>query len=232
MNDKLGDTILKTESVYISLRKAALFAGVGYLLSFIGAIFATYATNSENVIASEELFRSGIFSFLIAIIGDMFRAWALFIFFKPISKHLALISAWFMLVHDAIFGAALVNLVLSSILSNAEISASVFEVSQIGTLNSLFLDGFNIGFEIGLFFFSFHLGILGYLVWKSANIPRIFSILLFIASFGYILNSSIKILLPNPPEILWNIFIAPCFIGELAIILWLVIKGGKETLKE
>ncbi len=59
----------------ISLRNAAILAGVGFLVSFIGATFATLfggdaATTANNYMA-------GVFGFLIAILGDMLRAWAL-----------------------------------------------------------------------------------------------------------------------------------------------------------
>jgi hypothetical protein len=49
------------------------------------------------------------------------------------------------------------------------------------------------------------------------------------ASFGYLSNSIAIILLPNYPEIIETVLMAPCFIGELAIMVWLVFKGGKES---
>ena len=215
----------------ISIRKAISYAGIGFLMSFVGAIYAAYATNSENIIANEGLFRSGIFGYLVAIFGDIIRAWALYIIFKNVNKSMALLSAWFMLIHDAIFGAALVNLIFSVAITTENNLQAIFETSQVDLLNSLFKEGFNYGFQIGLLIFSLHLATIGYLVQKSGKIPFIFSILLYIAAFGYFINSSIVIILPEYPEIIWTIFMAPCLIGELAIILWLVIKG-KNRLKE
>ncbi len=154
--------------------------------------------------------------------------WALYVFFKQVNKSLALFAAWFMLVHDAILGAALLNLVFGSVLLSGADYLTVFEPNQLHALGLLFLDGFNYGFQIGLIFFSFHLGILGYLVYKSGYIPRILSVLLIVASFGYLIKS-IGILLPNYPEIIEQVLIAPNLIGELAIIVWLVFKGGKGS---
>ena len=179
--------------------------------------------------ASEGLFRAGIFGYLIAILGDMVRAWALYVFFKQVNKSLALFSAWFMLVHDAILGAALINLFFGSVLLSGADNLTVFEPNQLHALGLLFLGGFNYGFQIGLFFFSFHLGILGYLVYKSGYIPRILSVLLIVASFGYLINSIGRIVLPNYPEIIWTVLMGLCLIGELALILWLVFKGGKGS---
>ena len=225
--EKMNTNIITTIIADISLRKAAIVAGVGFLVSFIGATFATLfggdaATTANNYMA-------GVFGFLIAILGDMLRAWALYVFFKQVNKGLALLSAWFMLVHDAIFGAALINLVFGSVLLSGADHLTVFEPNQLHALRLLFLDGFNYGFQIGLIFFSFHLGILGYLVYKSGYIPRILSVLLIVASFGYLIDSIGRILLPNYPEIIWTVLMGPCLIGELSIVVWLVFKGGKGS---
>jgi hypothetical protein len=233
--EKINTNKITARFADISQRKAAILAGVGFLLSFIGAIFAGLfvdtgdaATTANNIMTSGVLFRAGIFGWLIAILGDMLRAWALYVFFKQVNKSLALFSAWFMLVHDAILGAALINLFFGSVLLSGADHLTVFEPNQLHALGLLFLGGFNYGFQIGLFFFSFHLGILGYLVYKSGYIPRILSVLLIVASFGYLINSIGRIVLPNYPEIIWTVLMGPCLIGELALILWLVFKGGKE----
>ena len=213
----------------ISLRKAAIVAGIGFLMSFVGAIFASMNVEIGDATTTANHIMFGVFGFLIAILGDIVRAWALYVFFKPVNKSLALLSAWFMLIHDAIFGAALINLVLgSTLLSGAEYLA-VMEPDQLHALALLFSNAYTYGFEIGLFFFSFHLGILGYLVYKSGYIPKILSILLLVASFGYLINSVGTILPPNFPEIIWSVFMVPCLIGEMAIALWLAVKGGKNS---
>ena len=224
----------------IPQRQAAIVAGIGFLITLIGAVIATIyvenlivpgdaAITANNIIASEGKFRVGIFGWLIAIFGDMVRAWALYVFFKQVNKSLALLAAWFMLVHDAILGSALVNLVLGSLLLSGADYLAVFEPNQLHSLVLLLANGFNSGFQIGLFFFSFHLCILGYLVYKSGFVPRILGILLIVASSGYLINSVGKLLSENFPEIIWTVFTLPMIIGESALILWLAFKGGKGS---
>jgi hypothetical protein len=227
--EKMNTNKMTARIADISLRKAAIVAGIGFLMSFIGAIFATLFVDIGDAATTANNIMFGVFGFLIAILGDMVRAWALYVFFKQVNKSLALFSAWFMLVHDAILGAALINLVFGSVLLSGAGHLTVFEPDQLHALRLLFLDGFNYGFQIGLFFFSFHLGILGYLVYKSGYIPRILTVLLIVASFGYLINSIGRIVLPNYPEIIWTVLMGPCLIGELALILWLVFKGGKGS---
>jgi hypothetical protein len=50
-------------------------------------------------------------SWLLVILGDIIRAWALYVFLKQVNRRLALLAAWFMLIHDAILGVSLVYLV-------------------------------------------------------------------------------------------------------------------------
>jgi len=211
----------------ISLRKAAIIAGIGFLMSFVGAIFASGNVNIGDAAITANNVMVGIFGFLIAILGDIVRAWAFYVYFKPINKSLALFSAWFMLIHDAIFGAALINLALGSTLISGVDYLTVLDPNQLRALALSFSDAYSYGFQFGLFFFSFHLGTLGYLVYKSGYIPKILSVLLMIASAGYLINSVGVILSPNFPEIIWTVLMGPCLIGELALILWLAVKGGK-----
>ena len=221
-----------------SPRQAAIIAGIGYLISFVGVIFADImggnlvvagdaAITAQNIMANDGPFRASIVGWFIAILGDMLRAWALYVFFRQVNKSLALLSAWFMLVHDAIFGSALLNLVFASeLLSGAGLSI-VFEPNQMHSLMTLFINGYNYGFQIGIFFFSFHLGIIGYLVLKSGYVPKMLGILLIVAFLGYLITSLDIILLLNYPKIINQVLMVPNFISELSLIVWLVLKGGK-----
>lgn len=223
-----------------SPRQAAIIAGIGYLISFVGVIFADImggnlvvagdaAITAQNIMANDGPFRASIVGWFIAILGDMLRAWALYVFFRQVNKSLALLSAWFMLVHDAIFGSALLNLVFASeLLSGAGLSI-VFEPNQMHSLMTLFINGYNYGFQIGIFFFSFHLGIIGYLVLKSGYVPKILGVLLIVAFFGYLITSLDIILLLNYPKIINQVLMVPNFISELSLIVWLVLKGGKSV---
>ena len=222
-----------------SPRQAAIIAGIGYLISFVGVIFADImggnlvvagdaAITAQNIMANDGPFRASIVGWFIAILGDMLRAWALYVFFRQVNKSLALLSAWFMLVHDAIFGSALLNLVFASeLLSGAGLSI-VFEPNQMHSLMTLFINGYNYGFQIGIFFFSFHLGIIGYLVLKSGYVPKMLGILLIVAFLGYLITSLDIILLLNYPKIINQALMVPNFLSELSLIVWLVLKGGKS----
>ena len=221
-----------------SQRTAAIVVGIGLVITLIGAAFVELTTNSlivpgdaeataRNIMASETLFRAGIFGWVLAILGDIMRAWGLYVFFKPVNRSLALLSAWFMLVHDAIFAASLVNLYFGSVLLSGGELLTVFEPDQLKALGMLVLAGFEYGFHMGLFFFSFHLGTVGYLAYKSGYVPKILGVLMMAAFLSYLIDSFAFLFLPVYPEILNQLLMVPEVIGELAIAVWLAFKGGK-----
>ncbi|WP_406661456.1 DUF4386 domain-containing protein [Methanolobus sp. ZRKC3] len=226
----------------ISLRKAAIVAGVGYLIIFITGIFSNFfvlenlivpgdaATTANNIMASESLFRIGILSFIIMVIFDVVLAWAFYVLLKPVNKTLSLLSGWLRLVNGTIFGIALYNLFsVLQILSGAEY-LKAFGVDQLHAQMMVFLNAFNYTWLIGLIFFGLHLFVLGYLIFKSDYIPRILGVLLIVASLGYLIDSFANILLPNYADyeaIFALIVVVPGIIGELSLTLWLLLKGAK-----
>ncbi len=219
----------------ISQRKAAIIAGLGLLVMTMLAIFANFfvfqklivpgdtALTTNNIIASQGLFRIGIFSFLAVAILDVIVAWGLYILLEPVNKYIALLTAWFRVVYAAIFAAALNNLVsVLSLVTNTDY-LKVFEAEQLHVTVMFSLNAFDNGWNIGLAIFGLHLVVLGYLVFKSAYMPRFLGILLIIAGLGYLIDSFGKILIPD-----YNMTIAMfTFIGELLLMFWLLIKGAK-----
>ncbi len=218
----------------ITLRKAALIAGLSLLIMTIAALFAEFArtslvvagdatTTANNIMAKEILFRSGIFGYIIVVVLDVVVAWALYIFLKPVNKSISLLAGWFRMVYATIFGISLFNLVaVLGFLSDAYYLAT-FQADQLHTQVILSLNAFNEGWNIALVFFGFHLGLLGYLVLKSNYIPKFLGILLIIAGLGYLIDSLGKILIPD-----YNLTIVMfTFIGELLLMFWLLIKGSK-----
>ena len=71
-------------------------------------------------------------------------------------------------------------------------------------------------------------GNVGLLVFKSGFFPRILGVLLIIACFGYLVHSLTFLLFPHYEAIVSSYVAVPEAIGELSMVLWLLIKGGKD----
>ena len=229
----------------ISLRKAAIVTGIAILIMTAAAVSATdltignlvikdnAAATTNNITDSEMLFRTGIFSWLITLICDVLAAWGLYIFLRPVNKDMSLLMAWFRIVYVALLGTALLNYVKVLLLINSNEFISAFDTAQFQAQVMLLVKSFDDMWSIGLIVFGLHIGVLGHLSLKSDYIPKVFGILLIIAFIGYVITGLGNLLLPdydNYKMVLGLIFILP-MLSEVALGLWLLIKGGKEPNK-
>ncbi|MFX0117435.1 MAG: DUF4386 domain-containing protein [Candidatus Hodarchaeota archaeon] len=230
----------RTQTIEISPAIYARVAVVAFLIMTIAAIFAYFlilsnlivpddaAKTADNIMDAEGLFRLAIASWVIVLTMDVVVAWALYVLLKPVNKSLALLAAWFRLMMTAINGAILAFLFIALLLLNGDdYLTTVFNADELHALALLFLNAFGYGFAIGYVFFGFHLLILGYLVFQSGYFPRIVGVLLIVAAFGYLLSSFGTFLVPDYAEIIDLVVTVPNAIGELALFLWLLLKGDK-----
>ncbi|MCP5098280.1 MAG: DUF4386 domain-containing protein [Chloroflexi bacterium] len=226
----------------LSQRKVAIVAGVALIIMAITAGFSfgfvldtlTVAGDAtatfNNIKASEGLFRAGIGGWLLILILDVLVAWALYIFLKPVNKSLSLLGGWLRLVYTAVLGAALLNFAVILLIISGADYLNIFEESQLQALVLLFLNAFHGVWAIGLVIFGCHLFVLGYLVFKSNDIPKILGILLILAALGYLITNLGNLLLPNYETLIATIetiFMLPMIAGEVGLALWLLFKGGK-----
>jgi hypothetical protein len=214
----------------------ARIAGILYLIIAIAAIFGPSfvrsslvvpgdaTTTANNIMASGSLFRAGIVSYLVIFLSEIVLSVLLYVLLKPVSKTLSLIAMVFRLAMTTIHGINLLNQFSALLLLSGADYLTVFETDQLHALVLLFLDAHEYGWWIGIVFFSLHVFLLGYLVYKSGYFPRILGVLLILASFIYLINALAILLLPNYEET--PVFLALLIvIAELAFPLWLLFKG-------
>ena len=231
----------------ITSQRAALLAGIGYLIIFITGIFANFFV-LENLVVSGDaiqtvqnlstnsvLFRAGILGFIIMVVCDVLLAWLLYLIFIPVDKNLSLLSAWLRLVNAAIFGIALFNLLsVLHILGYPEI-LNASEPTELHSQMMLSFNAFNNIWLIGLIFFALHLSVLGHLIYKSEYVPTFIGVLLLIAAIGYMVDSLANFMLSDYADykdVFQMIVVVPGIIGELSLTFWLLFKGQKTPALE
>ncbi|MGG0238152.1 DUF4386 domain-containing protein [Bacillus rhizoplanae] len=223
-------------------RKSALTAGTSLIIMTLAAFFSygfvhaslvvqgDAGTTFHNIMSSNILFKAEIFGWVIILISDIVVAWAFYIFLKPIHKNLSLLGAWFRLTYAAILGIAILNLIFALLLTKHTDYLSLFKTDQLQAQMMLFLDAFESIWSIGLIIFGGHLMVVGYLAFKSDSVPKVISILLLLASIGYIVIHLCNTFLPEYAgiiSILTFVFTVPMIVGELGFGIWLLFKGGK-----
>ncbi|BAU27386.1 uncharacterized protein DUF4386 [Aneurinibacillus soli] len=223
-------------------RKSALTAGTSLIIMTLAAFFsygfvhgslvvqgdasATY----NNIVSSNNLFKGEIFGWVIIMITDILVAWAFYVFLEPINKSLSLLGAWLRLTYTTILGIAILNLIFVLLLSRHTNYLSSFKIEQIQALMMLFFEAFESIWSIGLIIFGGHLLIVGYVAFKSDSIPKVISILLLLASIGYITIHLSKTFLPQYDGVISVLnlaFTIPMIVGELGFGIWLLFRGGK-----
>ncbi len=232
MNDHVADA-----------RRAAYArsAGIAYLVIIAAGIFAEFfvrsslivwgdaAATAANIVSSASLYRAGLAAELIMLACDVFVALALYAIFERVNRSLALLAAFFRIVHASIVGVNLLNTYMPLHLVSGAEYLGAFSPPQLHALVLAFLDAHNYGYAIGLVFFGFQCGVLAYLILKSGYVPKALGVLLMFAACGYLVDSFGRTLLSSYAEyeMVFSIVVfAPAFLGELSFALWLLVRGG------
>lgn len=227
----------------MSPRQAARLAGVGYVMLFLLAIFANFfvleglieagdaATTAANIRESEGLFRLSLVSFMVVFIVDVVLAWALYIFFRNVSRDLSLLAAWFRLVYTVFLGIALIFFFQALQLLSGADYLTAFDTGQVNAQALGALEAFNYTWLIGLAAFGIHLLLLGFLILKSGYTSRLLGYVLMVAGAAYVVDTGAYTLVANYAdyENLFLVMVAvPSVIGELWLGLWLLLRAGRH----
>jgi len=217
----------------ISLRHAALVAGLGYLLT--PTPFAEFyvwprlvmpgdaAQTLLNIQVHHEMFAIGIVCYLLSYVLDVVIAWALYYLLKAVSAPLSMLAAWFQLVYAAVGLSASLSLAVVPRLSNLSVGDAVVSSDMARAQVQLVLASFHPTWGLGLIFFGIHLLLVGYLIYKSGYIPKLIGILLALAGAAYIIQNLNAYLFPKPDLG----YVAVALSGELVFMFWLLIRGWK-----
>jgi Domain of unknown function (DUF4386) len=218
--------------------KAARIAGAIYLSLVLVAPFAMLyvpgklivrgdaTATADNILAHETMFRLSIFGDLIGHVIFICLAVALYRLLSNVSKIWALLMVSFVLVSSAVGFLNALNNIAAVILFRGGEFLTVFDKSQRDALAMLFLRLHNQGEFISEVFWGVWLFPFGLLVFRSRFLPRILGIWLIIACFAWVALSVTAQFFPARYGAAFG-WLQPAFFAEMAIMLWLLIKGAK-----
>jgi hypothetical protein len=223
--------------------KAARVAGAVYLSLVITAPFSLLyvpgklivrgnaTATANNILAHETLFRLAIIGELFGSVIFILLGVALYRLLSGVNKTWARLMIALVLVSAAIgFLNVLNNVAALTVLRGADFLAS-FEKPQRDALAYLFIRLHNQGEFMNEIFWGLWLLPFGLLVYRSGFLPRFLGVWLMLACFGWLVLSLIALLFPPYYEAAFRIA-QPVMFAELAIMLWLLIKGAKVSMSE
>jgi len=220
------------------LKKAARIAGAIYLSMVLVAPFSMLyvpgklivrgnaAATADNILAHETMFRLSIFGDLIGHVIFICLAIALYRLLSGVNKTWAGLMVAFVLVSAAVgFLNTLNNIAALTLFRGADFLA-VFDKPQRDALGYLFIRLHNQAEFMNEIFWGLWLLPFGLLVYRSGFLPRFLGVWLMLACFGWLVVSLIALLFPPYYDAAFRIA-QPVMFAELAIMLWILIKGAK-----
>lgn len=220
-----------------SQRNTARLAGLLYLILAITGAYSLFyvpsqiivsdvVVTSNNILAHEFLFRMGITVDLISQVTAVVLVLVLYRLFKDVNEPLAKLMVAFVIVQVPVafviesFNITSLMILKGEVLKTLDLNQKydfALLLRQVRHYEILLLEIF-----WGLWMLP-----LGVLAYKSGFIPRILGVLFILGGIGYVIDSLVFLLLPD-----YHAFISQFLfvngLTEIALILWLLIKGVKD----
>jgi hypothetical protein len=214
------------------LLKARL-AGVCQLLEAITATFGqvivltklvspdSAVVTATNIIGNEGLYWAGFVSSLVGILFHIVWAFLMYDLLKIVNRNLSLIALMIIIVGCAV--QAIMSLLYIAplyILQNGN-SFSAIATLQLQNVSLLLIKLNSYAYNIYLVFFGCWCFISGYLIIRSAFLPRILGILLMVSGLSWM----IYLYPPLAASLFFPFIVAASAIGEIPLEFWLIVKG-------
>jgi hypothetical protein len=228
---------MRTDTVDASQRTAARVAGATDLLMIAIVMLSNFgiharlivprdaARTARNILAHEALFRLGVVCFLAYGAGIIVLLTALYVVLRKVSRHLAVLAAFFRLVYAVVWIQMTVTLLIAVRVLKGADYLQVFGVDRLQALARAYLSGSE-SYYVGLVFLALASALCGYLWLKSGYIPAILAIGGLAASAWCVLCTLAFLIFPNFSDTvnLWW-FDSPMALFEIATSVWLLTKG-------
>ena len=222
--------------------RAARIAGATYLglvltaplsLIFIPAkliVPGNAGATADNILTHEMMFRLCVVSELFSSVIFICLGLALYRLLSEVNKVWARLMVGFVLVSAAIGFLNVLNYIAGlTVFRGGADFLSVIDKPQRDALGMLFLHLHGQGEMINEIFWGLWLFPFGLLVYRSGFLPRFIGIWLILACFAWLALSMTALLFPPYYESAFR-WAQPVVFAELAILLWLLIKGAKVPM--
>jgi hypothetical protein len=213
----------------------ANIAGVFYLTSILTGGAAAFVrwrlvvpgdatATAANILAHEPLFRMLLAIDLISASCYVAATVLFYEMFKLVNKRLSLLTAFFSLVSGAVVAFACLFHIAALVILRGAQYFNILDVQPVPVLALMCLKLREQAYSISLIFVGFSCLLIGYLIFRSAFLPRILGVLMVIAGLGWL-----TVISPSLAKQLSPYIVAPGLLGEGALTLWLLVMTAEET---
>jgi hypothetical protein len=215
-------------------QRAARLSGLFYLVVIVAAIFALFVrarflvrgdaqATADNILANEGLFRWAFASELVAGLCVVPLIYLLYELLKDGNRHVARTTIFFSLVGTAVQSAASLGHFAPLILLTRGVTLGVpIDLLRAQTYMALQLQ--SIGYAVGLAFFGGTMLFRGYLIVRSAIVPRAIGFALMAEGVAYWANSFADFVAPGVAGGVFQVLMVTG-LAEFALCIWLLTRG-------
>jgi hypothetical protein len=171
-------------------------------------------------------FRLGLVVAFLSAFLFLLTAWSLYVLLRPVNPNLALLFLLLNTVGVAIQCASMLPLISAMLLGDGASGMQAYSTAELEGLAYLSINVYKTGFVTAQLFFGTWLFPLGYLVYKSAILPRFLGVLLMLDGIGVMIWFLQALLLPAYPAIRYP-GIAVSFVAEVGLAFWLLVMGSR-----
>jgi hypothetical protein len=187
------------------------------------------AATVANITAHQGLFRAGIVADLIGGMGLVLLTLSFYRLFRGVNQHMAVQVVIFGGVMPALlYFVSVVGDIAALAIARGTEFLSVFSKPQQDALAMLLLNLRDHQNTAAEFLWGVWLFPLGTLIYKSRFMPRFLGVWLWLGGVSYVALSLIGVMFPAYQGVVFKMS-QPAMFGELALMLWLVIKGARPT---
>jgi hypothetical protein len=213
----------------------ARITGVLYLITILTGIFAQgfvserlvvsgdAVATATNILTHKVLYESGFTFYLIEMACQIAVTALFYDLLKPVNGIVSLVAAFLGLAGCVIKMVSRLFYIAPLLVVGGAHYLTVFDQKQLQALALLFLKVNDRGAGIALAFFGFYALLTGYLIIRSAFLPRILGVLSVAGGLGWL-----TFLYPPLGYRLFLYLAAFGILGAAALILWLLVFGVNE----
>jgi hypothetical protein len=223
---------MKTRTLETSPQILARIAALLYLVVISAGIIAQMviggqiivdgdaAATANNILAQKDLFELGFTFYLIEMTCQIAQAVLFYILLKPVNRNVALLAMVFFLVGCTIKTLSRLFYIAPLLVLGSSPYLTIFSAEQLQALALLLLNVNNQAAGMALAFFGVSTFLNGYLIFRSAFLPRILGVLSMLGGLGWL-----TFLYPSLGNQLFMYLILLGLIGSVSLIVWLLAKG-------
>lgn len=223
------------------MKAQARFAGLLYLVVVATGIFSLGYVPSQvnvagdwpatiaNIVAHESLFRFGIAAFLVKQVAFLLLPLVLYRVLGDAGRGAAVAMVAFAVASVPLALVALAHkLDALSLLTDPDLAKAIAP-AQLQALTIQSLDAYGNALVATRMFWGLWLLPFGYLVVKSARMPKLLGVLLMLGCIGYLVDVFGALLVPAyPGSLVAKYAMLPASVGEIGACLWLLLMGVRD----